>query len=157
MTITYRHPRKGRSCTLLFEGFIPLSCVKYLTSGAVKKLARLGIHTVEDLYVTEKSLVEYHISSRPLRKEILALCHALKEKVRIKKLSLRFHELTSSRNIRLTAVQRSRLIAVEVFSHLLKNIEEVIAIALEIDALCTYRQRKMLEKIKTLSLRAIAA
>lgn len=157
MTITYLHPTKGRHCTLLFEGFIPLSCVKNLTNGAVKKLARLGIHTVEDLYVTDKAFLHESVCGRPMRKEVFALQHALKEKVRIKKLSLRFHELTASKNIRLTATQRSRLIAIEVFSHLLKDIESVITIALEIDRSCRFRERQTLEKIRSLSLRAIAA
>jgi len=149
--------KKGHVRSIICDAHIPLCYLKNISNGAVKKLAkRLHITTIEELYLIEKEKISDSIKSSRMRQEILSLKHNIEEKVRAKRDLFKFEEIAANKSIKIKPLQRQRLVGVEIFAKILKDIEELIKFLLGVNDMdIPFRERALLGKICDFSTRMI--
>jgi hypothetical protein len=164
MEIPIGHRTKGnaiRHCSVLQcdADSIPLSYLKRKNSGAIKKLAKMEIVSIEHLHAITKEKLCDHITNRSVRRNILMLKNDIAKKAFIpnKDYVIRLDKKIRSSNIRITSIQRAKIIAVYVFAKILSNIDVLLKFILNLHTTdIPFRQKATLEKVYDISLRFIA-
>ncbi len=138
----------------LCDASIPLSFIKNISSGTIKKLAsKATIVTLEELHSATEGHLRDHIKNKNMLREIFDLREQIAKMVRLAKHRnvLLFEKRAQNNNIKIRAHQRSQLIGVAIFAGLCKDVAEVINYALDTGSWTAFRQKATLDKLASIS------
>lgn len=148
---------KKRTRETQCDASIPLSFIKRISSGTIKKLAiNAGIVTLEELYLMRDEKIRDHVRNRNMLREIFDLKQQIQKMVKLAKHRniLLFEEKAKNKNIKIHADQRAQLIGIAIFANLCKDVTEVLSSVLDTEEV-PFRQKAILKNIKTISTKVI--